>query len=81
MSMYRCPGAAAVRGTPTLETRVCPNCGAEIEIFSIDKQVTCSCGFTAYNDTQTCINWCKYAKDCVGEEMYNHYRSHSSPKG
>ena len=20
----------------------------------------------------SCVQWCKYAKQCVGEEMYNH---------
>jgi hypothetical protein len=24
-----------------------------------------------YNDIQSCVRWCKYAKLCVGEEMYN----------
>jgi hypothetical protein len=68
-----CPGSAAIKGTPTLEIRICPQCGAEIEIFSIDKQVVCDCGFIAYNDIQNCIGWCKYAKECVGEDLYKRY--------
>jgi hypothetical protein len=24
----------------------------------------------AYNDQLSCVQWCKYAKACVGEEMY-----------
>ena len=49
----------------------CPNCGAEIELFSIDTQMPCEkCGFVAYNDTLSCVQWCAYAKECVGEEMY-----------
>ena len=28
------------------------------------------CGFIAYNDTLSCVQWCAYAKECVGEEMY-----------
>ena len=31
-----------------------------------------SCGFVAYNDTLSCVQWCKYARKCVGDEMYEH---------
>lgn len=55
----------------TLKERVCPQCGNIIEIFSVDTEVTCEhCGFVAYNDTLSCVQWCQYAKQCVGEEMY-----------
>ena len=57
--------------TPTIIENICPNCGAEIELFSIDTQMPCEkCGFVAYNDTLSCVQWCAYAKECVGEEMY-----------
>ena len=57
--------------TPTIHEKICPQCGAEIEMFSIDTQVACEkCGFVAYNDTLSCVQWCQYAKQCVGEEMY-----------
>ena len=56
----------------SLEERVCPQCGNIIEIFSVDTEVACEhCGFVAYNDTLSCVQWCQYAKQCVGEEMYN----------
>lgn len=55
----------------TLTERVCPNCGNIIELFSVDTEVACDkCGFVAYNDTLSCVQWCQYAKQCVGEEMY-----------
>jgi len=55
----------------TLTERVCPNCGNIIELFSVDTEVACDkCGFAAYNDALSCVQWCKYAKQCVGEEMY-----------
>lgn len=58
--------------TPTIHEKVCPQCGEIIELFSIDTQVACEkCGFVAYNDTLSCVQWCQYAKQCVGEEMYN----------
>ena len=61
------------QGKPKLEIfeKRCPNCGAEIEIFSVDTQATCEkCGFTIYNDTLNCVQWCKYARQCVGDAMY-----------
>jgi hypothetical protein len=67
----RCPGAAHVR-TPTLTIKKCPSCGGEIEIFSNDIAVKCSkCGFTVYNDIASCVQSCRYARECVGEELYN----------
>ena len=69
MLMEGCQGKPR---TPTIHEKVCPNCGEIIEIFSIDTQVPCEkCGFVAYNDTLNCVQWCEYAKQCVGEEMYD----------
>lgn len=66
----KCPGAAHIR-TPTIKIKKCPECGEDVEIFSTDVKVECSkCGFTVYNDLQSCIQWCKYARECVGEELY-----------
>lgn len=65
-----CPGSANLR-TPTLAIKKCPQCGEEVELFSNDVKVTCSnCGFVIYNDIMSCVQWCKYAKECVGEETY-----------
>ena len=67
----KCPGAANVRGTPTLKVKKCPECAGEIEVFSGDVSVTCKgCGFTIYEELESCIQWCKYAEQCVGEEVY-----------
>jgi NADH pyrophosphatase NudC (nudix superfamily) len=65
-----CPGAANLR-TPTLSIKKCPQCGEEVELFSNDISVKCStCGFVVYNEIESCIQWCKHAKECVGDEMY-----------
>ena len=57
--------------TPTIIEKRCPNCGAEIELFSIDTQMPCEkCGFVAYNDQLSCVQWCEHAEKCVGKEMY-----------
>lgn len=40
-------------------------------MFSDDAKMNCSkCGFTVYNDALSCVQWCEYAKECVGEAMY-----------
>ena len=65
-------GCQAKPRTPTIIEKTCPQCGQLIEMFSIDTQMACEkCGFVAYNDTLSCVQWCQYAKKCVGEEMYN----------
>jgi transposase len=75
MSTEYCPGAAGLRGTPTLTIKTCPNCGADVELFSIDRKVACDqCGFVVHNSIQSCIQWCKYAESCFGEEMVRKYR-------
>ena len=64
-------GCQAKPKTPTIIEKVCPQCGHIIELFSIDTQVPCdNCGFVAYNDTLSCVQWCAYARKCVGDEMY-----------
>ena len=68
-----CPGAARLKGTPELEVKGCPECGREIEIFSSETHAVCRCGFVAYNDAQSCISWCVYAKECVGEEIFQKF--------
>ena len=53
--------------------KICPQCGELIEMFSIDTQMACEkCGFVAYNDTLSCVQWCAFARKCVGDEMYEH---------
>ena len=64
-------GCQAKPRTPTIKEKICPQCGHEIELFSIDTEVACEhCGFVAYNDDLSCVQWCKYARKCVGDEMY-----------
>ena len=61
------------QGKPQMKIieKTCPNCGQEIEIFSIDTEARCeNCGFVIYNDLLNCVQWCQYAKKCVGEETY-----------
>ena len=64
-----CPGAANIKGTPTLDVKTCPECGEAVEIFSTDKECPCPrCGFTIFSDLVSCLRWCKYAQKCLGGE-------------
>ena len=66
MIMEGCQGKPQIK----IMERTCPQCGHEVEIFSVDTQVACeNCGFVIYNDTLTCVQWCKYARQCMGDEM------------
>lgn len=76
-----CPGASNLR-TPTLLIKKCPQYGNEVEVFSNDIKVTCdNCGFVIYNDIASYVQWCKYAKECVGEEMYRKLVGKKEGKG
>ena len=69
-----CPGAANMK-TPTLAVRKCPQCGGEVEIFSNEVSAACGrCGFVIYNDTASCIRWCRFAEECVGPEIVRKFR-------
>ena len=64
-------GCQAKPKTPTIIEKVCPQCGHENELYSIETQMACEhCGFVAYNDTLSCVQWCKHARKCVGDAMY-----------
>jgi hypothetical protein len=71
-----CPGAGNIKGAPSIKVKICPECGGEIELFSCDSKEICrNCGFVAYNDTPSCVTWCKYAVQCVGLELYERFLS------
>ena len=71
MEKKNCPGAVNLSGTPSLKVKICPDCGTEVEMFSSDLSRECdNCGFLAYNDITSCVKWCKAARECVGDEMY-----------
>ena len=73
----KCPGTSFLR-TPTLKVKYCPECGNEVEVFSTDVKVKCNnCGFVVYNNVESCIQWCRHAKDCVGEEIYEKQKRNS----
>ena len=69
-----CPGAKLIR-QPKPEDFDCPNCGAEVEIWTDELRGVClRCKTTVlrYQD-QSCLEWCKLAETCVGQEAYNNF--------
>ena len=70
----KCPGQDGRNIKP--ETIKCPDCGYEIEIFSDEVKVKCpKCkGLACRERLPSCVDWCKYARECVGEERWRQLR-------
>lgn len=67
-----CPGSSKIR-EPIPEYFTCPQCGnQEVEIWTHELKAACDkCGALVFRPMeQSCIDWCKYAKECIGEEKY-----------
>lgn len=60
-----CPGVAKLL-RPAPEYLKCPNCGAEVEIWSDESEIVCdNCGALVTRDVApSCLEWCKYADKC-----------------
>lgn len=54
----------------------CPNCGAEVEMFSDEIRIKCpKCGEKVYREqVPSCIDWCAKARECLGEERWKQLR-------
>ncbi len=54
----------------------CRGCGYRIEIFSDEIKVKCPrCKALAYRERlPSCVDWCKMAKECIGEGKYSRLR-------
>lgn len=74
MADFSCPGAGLIK-QPQPETIKCSHCGEEVEIWSDEAKAKCSnCGkVTSREMAPSCIEWCDYAKLCLGEETYERY--------
>ena len=66
-----CPGSRLIR-SPIPEDITCLHCGAEVEIWSFEAITRCpSCGnVVCRTQGPSCLDWCRAAKDCVGEETF-----------
>lgn len=69
-----CPGAKQFR-RPEPEYINCFFCGEEVEIWTDEFQTKCpKCKKTVIRKQgQSCLDWCKAAKECVGDKIYDKY--------
>ncbi|MCX7661717.1 MAG: hypothetical protein N2Z79_03435 [Candidatus Omnitrophica bacterium] len=83
MNLYYCPGSKRFR-QPQPRDLECPQCGEPVELWSDEKETACpKCKnliFSSKVDT-SCLDWCKYAKDCIGEEKSKNIRILNNQKG
>ncbi len=72
--IFECPGSSRFK-QPAPEGVKCASCGEEVEIWTDETEAICpKCkSKVTRQGGQSCLDWCKYAKDCVGEERYNKY--------
>ncbi len=70
----RCPGSLVFM-QPKPDMIPCVACGADTEIWSDEAEGKCpSCGATVVRyASQSCVDWCKHAKECLGEDKYKKY--------
>ncbi len=74
-ALFNCPGSQKFK-QPEPKSIKCPTCGQEVEMWTDEIQVTCSnCkgSILRQQEGASCLDWCKYAKECVGEQTYNKY--------
>ena len=74
----KCPGQDSRKAN--VENIVCVDCGYVAEIFSDEIKVACpKCkNLICKERLPTCVDWCKAAKDCLGEQHYKAYREGKS---
>jgi NADH pyrophosphatase NudC (nudix superfamily) len=67
---FKCPGQD--KRNLKLEIIACSKCGYKVEIFSDEVKVSCpKCkNLVCRERMPSCIDWCKYAKKCIGEDQY-----------
>lgn len=70
-----CPGSRSIK-QPVPEHKKCFRCGDEAEIWSDELIIECpKCKCIMSRETgNSCIEWCKYASECVGEEVLKKLR-------
>ncbi|MFH1594619.1 MAG: HD domain-containing protein [Candidatus Omnitrophota bacterium] len=74
MSFKKCPGSQKFN-QPQPEIIACEFCRAEVEIWTDEAKATCpKCKKTIIREGgASCLDWCKYAKECVGDSIYSKY--------
>ena len=68
--IFKCPGQDD--RNIKAETIRCPDCGYKVEIFSDETKVSCpKCrSLVCRVRLPSCVDWCKHARECIGEEKW-----------
>lgn len=76
-----CPGAVTFREVRP-EYILCPECGNEVEIWSDEMVARCrQCGSLVSRERgASCIDWCVYAKECIGLAKYERLIQNRPPQ-
>jgi len=71
---YKCPGSQNF-SQPKPENIKCPSCSADVEIWTDEIKATCpKCNKDILRQAeQSCLDWCKFAKECVGDALFDKY--------
>ena len=73
MTSFGCPGQE--KRNLKIDAIKCQNCGEEIEFFSDEIKRKCpQCKAEVVREVMpSCVDWCRYAKDCVGQKTFDEY--------
>lgn len=76
MALKQCPGSSTF-AQPRIEIVACPDCGGDVEVWSDEADGMCpACRKPVIRkNTQACMDWCRYASQCLGDEKYKQYRT------
>jgi len=79
VTLFNCPGAQKFK-QPEPKNVKCPFCLQELEIWTDEIQVICPhCKKQVLRPQgANCLDWCRYAKECVGEKTYHNYMQNKS---
>ncbi|GAB4543940.1 MAG: hypothetical protein Fur0020_13430 [Thermodesulfovibrionia bacterium] len=71
-----CPGSREIK-QPVPEEIICRRCGEVVEIWSDEVEARCkNCGeLNSRLMGASCIDWCAFAKECLGEDKYRRLKS------
>lgn len=72
--VFECPGSGQIKH-PRPESIKCPFCSEDVEIWTDEIETICpNCKrLVTREQKQSCLEWCSYAKECVGENKYSAY--------
>ena len=72
--IFYCPGSKPFK-QPYPEDVSCPSCKEGLEIWTDEVEVVCpKCKSSITRPGKpSCLDWCKFARECVGEEKYSKY--------